>query len=162
MIVLTVHDVVAGDEAGTDAIIANADFGDILHVLDVDPVVFLGGRQDMQGKVWGVWLDGYEGYPPQLMARDIKTLSHLIALDTVIVSCEGPAKAYAEVVERLLTNDVVTFTNEAATLTNAVNRPAPRRPITVWYREGMLLISGPHVVSMTLHQPGYSVYEADH
>ena len=162
MSVLTVHDVVAGDEAGAGTIIANADFGDILRVLDVDPVVLLGGRQDMQGNVWGVWLDGYEGYPPQLMARDIKTLSHLIALDTVIVSCEGPAKAYAEVVERLLSNDVVTFTNEAATLTNAVNRPAPRRPISVWYREGMLLISGPNVVTMTLHQPGYSVYEADH
>ena len=162
MSVLTVHDVVAGDEAGAGTIIANADFGDILRVLDVDPVVLLGGRQDMQGNVWGVWLDGYEGYPPQLMARDIKTLSHLIALNTVIVSCEGPAKAYAEVVERLLSNDVVTFTNEAATLTNAVNRPAPRRPISVWYREGMLLISGPNVVTMTLHQPGYSVYEADH
>ena len=158
---ITVHDIVAGDEARTTATIAEAGFGDVLRVIDVDPVVFLGGRTDLQGNVWGVWLDGYEGYPPQLMARDIKTLSHLIALGHVIVSCDGPAQPYAAVVRALLTDQVVNFRNEVATLTNAVNRPAPRRPITLWHHEGMAIVSGPHYLPLSVSMPGYAIYEAD-
>lgn len=80
----------------------------------------------------GVWLEVFEDYPAQMAARDVATLSRLIDLDHVVIASSRLAVERAEVVRALLTEEEVNFSNVAATLTGAYNRPAPARPITVW------------------------------
>ena len=67
----------------------------------------------------GVWLELSEDYSAQMAARDVATLSWLVALDTVVVSADD-AEARAQVVEALLTNDEVNFTNGVATVVGCV------------------------------------------
>ena len=73
----------------------------------------------------GVWLVLSEDYSAQIAARDVATLSWLIALDTVVVSARVDRSPAREVLEALLTNDEVNLTNDVATLVGAYNRPAP-------------------------------------
>lgn len=85
----------------------------------------------------GVWLDVSRDYSAQIAARDVATLATMIRLRHVVIE-SSTALEHAEVVRALLTDEPVNFSNNAATLRGAYNRPAPRSPITVWsYDEGL-------------------------
>ena len=86
----------------------------------------------------GVWIEMTPDYPAALVARDVATLSWLIALDHVVVASSWAPAAQAEVVRALLGDDEVNLTNEVATLRGAYNRPAPPRLVTVWWFDGAL------------------------
>jgi hypothetical protein len=75
-------------------------------------------------------------YSAGLIARDVKTLSHLSGLDHVVIEAAEHAAEHAEVVQAMLGDDEVTIHNVAATITHAYNRPAPPRTITVWFADG--------------------------
>jgi len=89
----------------------------------------------------GLWLVVDEDYPAPLAARDVATVSWLTTLEHVVIEGENAAAA-AAVVAALLTNDEVNFANEVATLRGAYNRPAPPRPITLWYAAGEAIVAG--------------------
>jgi hypothetical protein len=80
-------------------------------------------------------------YSAQLCARDVKTLSHLVALRHVVIEAESRSFAHAAIVRALLTNDEVNFDNELATIRGAYNRPAPPAPLTVWSADDNALTS---------------------
>jgi hypothetical protein len=113
----------------------------VVSVIDADTVVALGSLHDRLGGPVGVWLTLSRDYAAPMAARDVKTLSWLVSLDTVVVS--GPnAQSSAQVLEALLTNDEVNFTNGVATLVGAYNRPAPPVPVAVWSFDGTSLRRG--------------------
>jgi hypothetical protein len=113
----------------------------VVSVIDADTIVALGSLHDRLTSPIGVWLELSDDYSAQMAARDVATLSWLVALDTVVVS--GPsAEAMAQVLEALLTNDEVNFTNGVATLVGAYNRPAPPAPIAIWSWDGSVLRRG--------------------
>ena len=68
-------------------------------------------------------------YPAALVARDLATMAHLAPLRHVVVA---GTRDDAELIAALFTNEPVTMSNAAGTLTNAYNRPAPPTPIVVW------------------------------
>ncbi len=125
-------------------------------VAETDDVVLLAGNApalvlaSLSGDVAprGLWLAIDEDYPAALAARDVATCSWLTALEHVVLEGENPA-AQAAVVAALLTNDEVNVTNEAATLRGAYNRPAPPRPITVWYAAGESIVAGEARLSLS-------------
>jgi len=124
-----------------------------VSIVDADTIVTLGSLHDRLTNPIGVWLELSPDYSAQLAARDVATLSWLVPLDTVVVS--GPsAEASAQVLEALLTNDEVNFTNGVATLVGAYNRPAPPSPITVWSSDGSVLRHGDEVLRMTTTESG--------
>lgn len=108
---------------------------------DADTVIVLASLRDRLTAEIGVWLRVGDAYSAQLCARDVKTLSHLVALRHVVIEAARHAAAHAEIVRALLTNDEVNFDNELATIRAAYNRPAPPGPITVWCAEDGLLTS---------------------
>lgn len=111
----------------------------VFRVLDADPVVAVAGAcVDWLGP-WGLWLRASEDYSAGLIARDVKTLSHLLELDHVVVEADRDAHLHAEVVAALLSGERVTLHNAVATITNAYNRPAPPRTITVWSAQDEVL-----------------------
>ena len=107
----------------------------IVSITDADPIVALGSLHDRVTNPLGVWLDLSDDYSAQMAARDVATLSWLVPLDTVVVSAPR-AESSSQVVEALLTNDEVNFSNDVATIVGAYNRPAPPKPITVWSWDG--------------------------
>jgi hypothetical protein len=113
----------------------------LVSITDADSVVALGSLHDRVTGSLGVWLELSDDYSAQMAARDVATLSWLVPLDTVVVSATR-AESSAQVVEALLTNDEVNFTNDVANLVGAYNRPAPPTPITVWSWDGTLLRHG--------------------
>lgn len=113
----------------------------VLECVGLDTVICAAALKDQWTCAVGVWLEVSPGYPPQMCARDVKTLSWLIDLENVVVSASTNAHAHAQVVRALLTNDEVNFTNDVATLTGAYNRPAPPRALRVWSSDGELLQS---------------------
>ncbi|MGB8198065.1 MAG: hypothetical protein WCF25_13795 [Acidimicrobiales bacterium] len=117
----------------------------VVAVIDADPIVTLGSLHDRLTTPLGVWLELSDDYSAQMAGRDVATLSWLVPLDTVVVSAAS-ADESAQVVEALLTNDEVNFTNGVATLVGAYNRPAPPRPIAVWGWDGALLRRGDDVL----------------
>jgi hypothetical protein len=117
----------------------------VVSVTDVDTVIALGAMHGRMVGPLGVWLETSEAYPAQMAARDVATLSWLVPLDIVVVSSSS-AIAHAQVLEALLTNDEVNFTNGAATLVGAYNRPAPPAPIAVWSWDGSTLRHGDEVL----------------
>jgi hypothetical protein len=122
--------------------------GDILRVINADPVIFLASRGDLNDHPWGLWLSVGPDYPVQVAARDVKTLSHLINLcDVVLVAGEHGAQ-YARVMSELLSDAVVSIETPVATLVNAVNRPAPPAPLTVWHVEDGQALSGGRAVDL--------------
>ncbi|HEY5303595.1 MAG TPA: hypothetical protein VIJ86_06015 [Acidimicrobiales bacterium] len=104
----------------------------MIRVNDGDTAIMVAGVSAQWSGSWGVWLHASEDYSAGLIARDVKTLSHLLEIDHVVVDAEHDASAYADVVAALLTDEEVTMHNAVATITSAYNRPAPPRPITVW------------------------------
>jgi hypothetical protein len=92
-------------------------------------------------------LHASEHYSAGLIARDVKTLSHLLEIDHVVVDASRDPAQHAEVVAALLSDERVTLHNAVATITDAYNRPAPPRPVTVWSAQGDVLRHG----SMVLH-----------
>ena len=117
------------------------DIGDV--VASTSDLVVLGGEspelvlaflaaRDAARVPRGLWLRVNEDYPAALAARDVATLAWLSEISDVVVEAVD-ASAQAAVVEALLTNDEVNFTNEVATLRGAYNRPAPPRAVRVWY-----------------------------
>ncbi|HEY5263189.1 MAG TPA: hypothetical protein VIJ08_02860 [Acidimicrobiales bacterium] len=132
-----------------DTLDALAKYANVNHVvvsmIDADTIVTLGTLHDRLTSPIGVWLELSDNYSAQMAARDVATLSWLIPLDTVVVS--GPSTdASAQVLQALLTNDEVNFTNGVATLVGAYNRPAPPAPIAVWSWDGSLLRRGDEVL----------------
>ena len=69
-------------------------------------------------------------YPASLVARDVATLSHLRGFRTVLV--EGTHDA-AELIAALLRGESVTMHNSAGSVTAVTNRPAPPRPLAIFY-----------------------------
>jgi hypothetical protein len=108
---------------------------------DADTVIVVASMCDGLTVDVGVWLRVSADYSAQLCARDVKTLSHLVALRHVVIDAESRSFAHAEIVRTLLTNDEVNFDNELATIRGAYNRPAPPSPLTVWSAEGDTLTS---------------------
>jgi hypothetical protein len=89
----------------------------------------------------GVWVTASPERPAGVVARDVKTLAHLLELTDVVV--EGPdALDQARVVEALLTDDEVSLDTAAWTISRAHNRPAPPRPVAVWSYDGAALRRG--------------------
>ena len=68
---------------------ALADYGNAHHVIvsviDADTIVALSSLHDELKDPIGVWLELSADYPAQMAARDVKTLSWLATLDTVVV-----------------------------------------------------------------------------
>jgi hypothetical protein len=117
----------------------------VVSIRDADLIVALGSLHDSLTRPIGVWLELSEDYTAQMAARDLATLSWLVALDTAVVS-SPTADASAQVVEALLTDDEVNFTNGVATLVGAYNRPAPPSPIAVWSWDDAHLRHGDEVL----------------
>jgi hypothetical protein len=89
----------------------------------------------------GVWLRVSPDYPPQIAARDVRTLSVLSDLRHVVIEAPDRVGEYAQVVRVLTGGHEVTFSNSVATLTQVVSRPTPRPPLTVWSYENRRLTS---------------------
>ncbi|MHB8379446.1 MAG: hypothetical protein ACYDB2_05950 [Acidimicrobiales bacterium] len=95
----------------------------------------------------GVWLLITDAYPAQLAARDVATLSAIVPLRHVAVEARAHSKDHADVLQSLLTNDEVNFTNDVARISGAYNRPAPPTPVTVWSYDQDRLVSGDDVLT---------------
>jgi len=104
-----------------------------------DTVIAAAALEGRLRRPLGLWLDVSEDYPAQMAARDVATLSRLIEIDHVVIASRSLAVERADVVRALLTEDEVNFSNAAATLVGAFNRPAPPQPITVWNFDGHAL-----------------------
>jgi hypothetical protein len=102
---------------------------------DADTVIVVASLRERLTTEVGVWLRVSADYSAQLCARDVKTLSHLVALRHVVIDAESRSIAHAEIVRALLTNDEVNLDSELATIRGAYNRPAPPAPLTVWSAE---------------------------
>jgi hypothetical protein len=123
------------------------------HVLvswtDADTVVATAALGEQLTQPIGVWLELSDDYSAQMAARDVATLSWLAPVRDVVVSAVTMARADAEVVTALLTNEEVNFANAVATLVGAYNRPAPPEPIRVWSFDGEDLRSDSDVLRVT-------------
>jgi hypothetical protein len=108
---------------------------------DADTVVVAASMRDRLATDIGVWLSVGPDCSAQLCARDVKTLSYLVALRHVVIDAESRSVTHAEIVRALLTNDEVNFDNEIATIRSAYNRPAPPAPLTIWSAEGGTITS---------------------
>ena len=128
-----------------DAFVEEANHHVVVSITDADTIIALGSLHDRLQRPIGVWLELSEDYSAQMAARDVATLSWLIPLDTVVVSALT-AEASAQVLEALLTNDEVNFSNGVATLVGAYNRPAPPTPVAVWSFDGTHLRRGDEVL----------------
>jgi hypothetical protein len=113
---------------------------------DADTVIVAASLHDRLTAEVGVWLTVSADYSAQLCARDVKTLSHLVALRHVVIQAETRSFDHAAIVRSLLTDDEVNFDNELATIRGAYNRPAPPAPLTVWSAEQGALTSDLGVV----------------
>jgi hypothetical protein len=145
---LVVRTLNASDEQQVRRQLELAGEGDILRVINADPVIFLASRGDLNDHPWGLWLSVGPDYPVQVAARDVKTLSHIITLKDVVLETFEHGSQSADVMSHLLSDAVVSLVNPVATLVNAVNRPAPPLPVTVWHVQGGQAISGGRVVDL--------------
>jgi len=136
-----------------DALVEEANAGHVvISIADADTIITLGSLHDRLARPIGVWLELSDDYSAQLAARDVATLSWLVALDTAVISAAN-APASAQVVEALLTDDEVNFTNGVATLVGAYNRPAPPSPVAVWSWDGTQLRRGDEVLRAVSSAP---------
>ena len=122
-VVLSVTDLVHLDTRSGGPVVAS--------VLDGDVVVALGSRDRSLGPL-GPWLVVGEDYPASMAARDIATLSWIGDFDHVVIDGER-ASEQAAVARAMLTDDEINLATDVLTVRGAYNRPAPSRPITVWY-----------------------------
>lgn len=116
---------------------------------DADTVIATGSLHELLTRPIGVWLELSDDYSAQMAARDVATLSWLVPLRNVVVGAADQARADVEVVEALLTNAEVNFTNAVATLVAAYNRPAPPNPVRVWSYDGSALRCGVETLRAT-------------
>ena len=131
----------------------------VLRVHGGDPVLLLAAYgPDWPGE-WGLWLEASEGYPAALIARDLKTLSHLMKLTTVVIAAAQHPDQHAEVVRRLLSDETSDLRNDVVTVSGAVNRPAPPAHIRVWHAEGSRLFSESTVLAASVMEDRYTLYE---
>jgi hypothetical protein len=114
----------------------------LIRCSDADTIIVAASLGDQLRGPLGVWLTVSADYSAQLCARDVKTLSHLVDLATVVIEADDRPFLCAEIVRALLTNDEVNFSNDLATIRGAYNRPAPPAPIAVWSFEDGVLASG--------------------
>jgi hypothetical protein len=114
----------------------------VLSCSDANSVMAAATLRGQLDRPIGVWVEVSANYRAALAARDVATLSWLIELEHVVVEAQHQATSHAEVLEALLTDDEVDFTNDVARITGAYNRPAPPKPITVWSFDGDCLRSG--------------------
>jgi hypothetical protein len=114
----------------------------VVSCSDATTVVAVAAHADHLDGPIGVWLEVDDGYPAQLCARDVATLSWLVHLDVVVVAAASLASQHAQVVEALLSDDEVTIHNDVANVVGAYNRPAPPRPVEVWSFDGTELRLG--------------------
>jgi len=129
-------DVTSLDLEELPALVSEDDRPLVIRVSDGDTVTVLAGVcADWSGS-WGVWLEASAHYSAGLIARDVKTLARLLEIDHVVIDAVAHADQHADVVAALLSDEPVTLHNDVANITNAYNRPAPPRPITVWSVEG--------------------------
>jgi len=112
----------------------------VLSCEDANTIIVAAALEAAWRTPLGVWLEVGDGYPASLAARDVATLSWLVALEHVVVH-GGRARAHAQILEALLTNERVSITNEVASIRDAYNRPAPPRPVRVWYAEAESLFA---------------------
>ena len=122
-VVLSLADLVRLDTRSGGPVVAS--------LIDGDVVVALGARERSLGPL-GPWLSVGPDYPASMAARDIATLSWIADFDHVVIAGER-ASEQATVVRAMLTDDEVNLASDVLTLRGAYNRPAPPRPITVWY-----------------------------
>lgn len=108
-------------------LLAATEISGLIACSDGDVVILLSALAERCHGPVGVFLEASEQYRPQIIARDVATLSHLVELTDVVLTSE----ADAEIVRALLSEDAVTLSNAEATLREAFNRPAPPRPVTV-------------------------------
>ena len=104
----------------------------VISCADADTVIALATLAGRTDHAVGIWLHVDEGYPAQMAARDVATLSHLLHITHVVIASDTMSAPHADVVRALLNDDAVNFTNDVATLRGAYNRPAPPQPLTVW------------------------------
>ena len=113
------------------------------HVLfqcsDADTVIALASIETPLERPIGAWLEVDDDYLAQLAARDVATLSHVVALDAVVVASATLARERAALLVAMLSDDRIDLRNDAATIVGAYNRPAPPSPITVWGWDGTVL-----------------------
>ncbi|HEY5120609.1 MAG TPA: hypothetical protein VII84_03440 [Acidimicrobiales bacterium] len=133
-------DITSADLEDLPVLISEEDRPLVIRVSDADTVTILAGVSGEWAGSWGVWLRASENYPAALIARDVKTLAALLEIDHVVVEAANDARAHAEVVSTLLSDDEVTLHNAVANITAAYNRPAPPRPVCVWSVEGDTLV----------------------
>lgn len=139
-------DVTSTDLEDLPVLVSEEDRPLVIRVTDADTVTVLAGVSTEWAGSWGVWLRASEDYSAALIARDVKTLAVLMEIDHVVIEAANEARAHADVVSALLSDDEVTLHNAVAHITAAYNRPAPPRPVCVWSVEGDTLVHGPRVL----------------
>jgi len=119
----------------------------IFRVTDSDPVIAaaaVGERNDS----WGLWLEVSTKYPPQIAARDLKTLSHLTNLTHVVLSGEHADEA-RDVVVAMLAGGPVRATTVWGVLHDATNYPGVAHPLTVWSTDADGVLSADETLRAT-------------
>jgi hypothetical protein len=133
--------------ASLDALAGYASDHDVVvGCTDADTVIAVAALRGRLSRPIGVWLTLSEDYAAPLAARDVATLSWLVAISDVVVERGADAPAHADVVSALLTNDEVTIINDAAAIRGAYNRPAPPTQVNVWSFDGAQLRQGETVL----------------
>ncbi len=103
----------------------------VASLLDGDVVVALAARDPLLGPI-GPWLAVGEDYPASMAARDVASLSWFVDFDDAVIAGDR-ASEHATLVRAMLTDDEVTLETDVASVHGAYNRPAPPRPIRIWY-----------------------------
>ncbi len=124
----------------------------IFGCTDADTVIALAALRERVVRPLGLWLVLSEDYSAQMAARDIATLSWLLAIGPVVIEHGLDAPDHAGVVRALLTNDEVNLANDVATIRGAYNRPAPPASIDVWSFNGSELRLGEAVLAAAAHE----------
>jgi hypothetical protein len=119
---------------------------------DADTVIAVAALRERVSRPIGLWLVLDPDYSAQLAARDIATLSWLVALGPVVIEHGSDAAAHADIVRALLTNDEVNIANDVATIRGAYNRPAPPTPLDVWSVHGTELRRGETVLRIAANE----------
>jgi hypothetical protein len=114
----------------------------LFHCADGDTAIVLASWSGQLTREVGVWLEVGRDYPAQIAARDVRTLSVLADLRHVVIAAPGRSREHADIVRALLTGEETTVANSVATLRQAISRPVPPRPLSVWNYDDDELTSG--------------------
>jgi hypothetical protein len=119
----------------------------LFQCIDAETVLVAASLVDRVTNDFGVWLSVTSAYPAQLAARDVATLSAIVPLRHVVIQASARSREHADVLQALLINDEVNFTNDVARIAGAYNRPAPPAPVTVWSYDNERLVSDDDVLT---------------